>query len=159
MMLSRDTRMSDLTDLLKVEDSYTTSGDLVFRKREEISIFSFLSPFDWLKGCQIAVRQPVEEVSMSMRSSRLSKRPSLFSGRGWKDAWRCKPSRPWQSVFQGGAGAVRAPQSMDLGKVSVLALLGLLWEHRCVHVHHRQNGARMDIRPVGSASLGTPHWV
>lgn len=54
MMLSRDTRTSDLTDLLKVEDSYTTSGDLVFRKREEISIFSFLSPFDWLKGCQIA---------------------------------------------------------------------------------------------------------
>lgn len=35
MMLSRDTRMSDLTGLLKVENSYTTSGNLVFRKGEE----------------------------------------------------------------------------------------------------------------------------
>lgn len=51
-MLSRDTRMSDLTGLLKVENSYTTSGNLVFRKGEEIfSTFAFMRPFDWPKDC------------------------------------------------------------------------------------------------------------
>lgn len=50
-MLSRDTRMYNLTGLLKVEDSHPTSDNLVFRKGEEISIFAFMRPFDWPKGC------------------------------------------------------------------------------------------------------------
>lgn len=98
VVLSRDTRTSDLTGLLKAEGSYTTSGDLVFRKGEEISTFAFMSPFDWPKGCPYIyvylMRQPVEEVMREHAQQQTEpRRASLFSGRGWKDDGRCKPSR------------------------------------------------------------------